>query len=604
MRNLLTACCVLLCTHAFSLNPVHFTITRVTAPYFIVDGNSPTTITSAYVGFEVKNNSNSATTYTNLKFTIQSIGTTVVGQNYSVTSPAGGIINVGTLAPGQSKVCYYYVTYPAAVAPQGTFNVVLSDNTASPKSASFVIYNRSTISANAGGAATQSFTNQDLIGGLVIDDVTYTVGNVKMNDETDFQVAVSSQFDPNKITLLSTEVTQSNVPGINVGSTDSLYYIPTANAGSASTVTIRWTFRITGYNYTNYLLPCAGATSGATNYKYALNTALGNGSPVTISASANPLTIAKTSDRSTYLINSTALFTVTVGNPGNYGITIDNIQDQLPDGFRFNAIDPTSDVTAANSTSVPAVNTTGAILFEGGVANGVNTSYYIPAHGSIMLKYTAIAPPVAASNLNTAVKDYIGITNVGTANHVVSVATVLAANSLILTGKRRDNSAELRWEAIDESALHAYVMEKSVDNNTFKAIWEQPVNGTPYYSAEDKLEGRENLYRIKAIKNDGTFRYSNIVKMTNDQRLLNVNTVYPNPVRNSFTISADLDKAQSILIRLVDMNGKTALQRNIIANAGNSKLLVDNVGSLAPGSYRLEMTGTSGNYQTQVLKIN
>src|SRR5436309_2822434 len=100
MKIKFTFLVLILSVHAKALDPNHFTITRITAPYFIVDGNSPSTITKAYVGFEVKNNSNSATTYSGLKFTITSIGTSVSGQNYSVVSPASGIINVGTLAPG------------------------------------------------------------------------------------------------------------------------------------------------------------------------------------------------------------------------------------------------------------------------------------------------------------------------------------------------------------------------------------------------------------------------------------------------------------------------------------------------------------------------
>ena len=40
---------------AFSLDSTHFTINRISAPYFIVDGNSPSTVTRSYVGFEVIN---------------------------------------------------------------------------------------------------------------------------------------------------------------------------------------------------------------------------------------------------------------------------------------------------------------------------------------------------------------------------------------------------------------------------------------------------------------------------------------------------------------------------------------------------------------------
>src|SRR5689334_24619198 len=183
MRINFTLLVLIISFNVKALDPNHFTITRITAPYFIVDANSPSTITKAYVGFEVKNNSNSATTYSNLKFTITSIGTSVSGQNYSVVSPTSGIINIGTLAPGETKVCYYYVSYPAHTSAQATVNIQLSDNTATSKTQSFNIYNRSSISANAGGTATQTITSQDIIGSIITDDVTYVVGNVQNGDE-------------------------------------------------------------------------------------------------------------------------------------------------------------------------------------------------------------------------------------------------------------------------------------------------------------------------------------------------------------------------------------------------------------------------------------
>lgn len=236
--------------------------------------------------------------------------------------------------------------------------------------------------------------------------------------KTDFQVAVSSQFDPTKITLLSTQVVASTVPGIVNGATDSLYYI-TGNGSNGASITIRWTFRITDYNYTNYLLPCAGATSGNTNYKYALNTSLGAGTPVTVSASANPLTISKVSDKSVYLFNSTAIFTVTVQNPGAYGVSIDKINDELPSGFTYQSLDASSQVTATNSTTKPATGALGTLTFEGGVTSSGITSYYIPAGGSIILKYTATAPSSPASNQVTNARDYVGIKLVGTAQNTV-----------------------------------------------------------------------------------------------------------------------------------------------------------------------------------------
>jgi len=558
MKRLFTLLFLFISVSSFALDPNHFTITRVTAPYFIVDGNAPSTITAAYVGFEIKNNNNSGVTYSGLKFTITSITSSVVGQNYSVQSPADGINIIGTLAPGESKLAYFYVKYPASTTPIGTFNVSLSDNTPTAKTTSFNIRNRSSISANAGGAATQSFTVQDVPGGIVTDDVTYTVGNVQNNDEADFQVAVSSQFDPSKIILLSTRVTASTVPGITVGSTDSLYYI-TGNGSNGASVTIRWTFKIAATNFTTYILPCAGATSGNTNYKYTLNSSLGSGSPVTVGSPAAALTITKTSDLSIYPYGATAQFTVKICNPSVYNVTIDKITDELPAGFTYVGLTGGSGVTAANSTSLPTTGATGTITYQGGVTSGGNTSYYIPASGCISLIYTATAPSSQALNLKTNAKYYVGTNVIDSAQNTVSVSSVLASNWLNYGAKLNSgNQATISWK-VQEANIAGYEIEKNTSiGNNYIAITNIASKGdgiNAYSFTETQKATTSSLYRIKQVSRDGQVKYSPVISLANQQAALM--TVFPNPVKNTVNISLNYLGAK---ISLSDYSGKLLQQ--------------------------------------------
>jgi uncharacterized repeat protein (TIGR01451 family) len=607
MKKIFTLVVLLISLHCFALDPAHFTITRISAPYFIVDGNSPSTITKAYVGFEVKNNSNSATTYSGLKFSILSIATSVAGQNYSVIAPVSGIINIGTLAPGESRVCYYYVSYPAAVAPQGTFNIQLSDITASSKTQSFIIRNRSSISANAGGTATQSFTNQDIIGGVIYDDVTYVVGNVQTGDESDFQVAVSAQFDPAKITLLSTQVITSSVPLIPAGATDSLYFV-TGNGSNGATVTIRWTFRITDYNFTTYLLPCAGATSGSTNYKYALNTNLGAGSPITISSSANPLTIAKTSDQPTYGTTSAAVFTITIQNPGAYGVTVDKVIDQLPAGFSFQSFHGSSQVTAANSTSVPSAGITGTITFEGGVVSGANTSYYIPSGGSLIIKYNATSSSSAASNLTTTAKDYIGTTEVGSAQNTVAVSTTLPVTLISFEAKWANDIAKLAWVSTNEMNSHMFEVERSLDNGSFEKIGEIAASGntteiTSYSFIDSFPVTGNNYYRLKIVDIDQRFKYSSVVSLNKQQQGSLIENVYPNPFAGNINLNLNSKKKQMATIRLLNIQGSVVLQKKQTFQRGSSTITLDQLGKLQAGVYFLDILTDDENYHSMVLKV-
>jgi hypothetical protein len=592
MKKIFIFFSLLISLSASALDPTQFTVTRVTSPYFVVDGNSPSTGPgTAYVGFKVTNISG-AITFPNLKFTITSIATNVVGQNYALVSPSSGIILVGTLAPGETKVCYYFVSYPANVTPQATFNYTLSDLTGTSKTGSFLIVNRSAISANAGGLAVQSINNQDLIGGVVYDDVTYTLGNTKNGDEADFQISVSTQFDPNKLTLTKTEVMTSTIPGITAGTQNSLYFVATANASSGS-VTIRWTFKITNYNFTVLILPYAGATSGATNYKYSISTDLGGGTPLTISSAANPLTITKTSDKSMYGLSSPAVFTITISNPGAYPITIDKIVDNLPAGFTYLALSGTSQVTSLNSTSTPTSGNTGAITFEGSVTSAGTTSYVVPASGSIVLRYTATSAAAGAINLTTTVRGYIGTTEFANANNTVGVSATLPVTLQSFFASWQDRNAFLQWNTASENNSAFFSIEKSVDNISFSQIGVVTAAGissnTKHYNFTDLAATASiNYYRLRIVDADGRFVYSPVVSLKKSLATNNI-SVFPNPFTTSINIRLTLPRAQKIQLRLIDLSGKTVATQTTEASAGANDIIFHPSMKLVKGQYMLEI---------------
>jgi len=519
-----------------ALDPSHFTITRITAPYFIVDGNAPSTITTAYVGFEVKNTSN--VIYTGLVFSIPSIGTSVAGQNYSVLSPVSREVVIGTLAPNATKACYFFVTYPANVTPVATFNTRLRDLTVIDKTQSFSIRNRSSISANAGGIATQAFANQDVLGGLIIDTVTYTVGNVQNGDETDFQVAVSNQFDPTKMELLSTAVVQSNVPGIPAGATDSLYFI-SGNGSNGASIKVVFRFRIKSFGFTNFLLPCAGATSGSTNYKYQLNADLNNGSPVTVTSTANPLIIKKYSDKVNYLICEEATFRVAVKNPGTVDVSIDSLVDQLPAGFTYQSLTITSGVTTTNSVSYPNTGAISALKYTGGVDLSSIVSYRIPAGDSIQLIYTATAPCTIGSNLSSTVRGYVGSTEFDNDQIVVNVVESLPVKWINFNAAPFGNGVKLSWKVVEDEGPFEYTVQHSQSGTGWVDIGKIISANTglatlSYEFIHPSMYRGANLYRIVAKDPTMKLNISRVVALNNNDdkkfRLLS-NPVTDNVIR-------------------------------------------------------------------------
>lgn len=579
----LAIACLLLISVVKAVNPGDFNITRISAPYFIVDGNSPATVTRCYVGFEVTNVSNA--TYDKLVFAIPSVTSSVPGTSYNILAPSGRTINVGTLAPGQSKVCYFFVVYPANVNAIGSFTTVLGDDSPITKTTVFSIRNRSSISANAGGASTNAFSNQDLLGGILTDTVTYAVGNVRNGDENDFQVAATPSFDPTKLELLQTRVIQSSVPGISAGATDSLYFI-SGNGSNGSTIRIVWIFRIVGFNFTTNLLPLAGATSGANNYKYSLNSSLGAGTPVTVSANANKLSITKYSDADLYCASDipSATFTIEIRNTGAFPVSINKITDTLPDGFSLAGIDPASDVNLFNSVVVPDAGTTGEISFEGGVTSGGNTSYVVPADGSIRLIYYATVPATNALNLVSGATAFVGTTPIGFTEDTVSVSCLLPVTISQFTAFRQNNNVMLRWTTERELNSAEFIVQHSTDGSVWNNIGTVAAAGNSevrrmYNMIHRQPSNGMNFYRLKEISTTGTYSLSQIVRLLFTENGPGIR-VYPNPVTGGM-MNVETDESRNML--MLDSKGRIILRQ--ITQPGTNRI---NVSHLSKGLYILK----------------
>lgn len=557
---------------AFALDPSHFTINRITSPYFIVDGNNPGVVTRCYIGFEVINSS--SFTYTGLKFSIPTATSSIAGTSYNILAPVSRTVNVGSLAPGESKVCYFFIEYPANTIAVGSFNTELSDITPNKKNQLFNIRNRSSISANAGGASTNAFSNQDLLGGILTDTVTYTVGNVRNGDETDFQVAATSSFDPTKLDLIATRVIQSSVPGIPVGATDSLYFI-SGNGTTGSSIKIVWIFRIVAYNFTTNLLPLAGATSGNTNYKYTLNSSLGSGTPVTISANANPLTIKKYSDAEVYCAtgNPTAVFTVEINNPALYDISVQKITDTLPDGFSFVGLESGSSVNSLNAVNYPEAGTTGTLVFEGGVNSVIGTSFIVPAGGSLKLIYLATVPNIPNTDLISGASAFVGTTPIGFTKDTISISCALPVTLSEFSAARQNNQVLLRWTTEREVNTGVFVVQHSTDAANWTDIGTVTAAGNSESRRMYALPHRQpvtgaNFYRLKEVSLSGTFSLSHIIRLMFENNGPAIR-IYPNPVSGG-VMNIESNAGRPIV--LMDSKGSIAFTGRI--NAGTNRISI------------------------------
>ena len=118
-------------------------------------------------------------------------------------------------------------------------------------------------------------------------------------------------------------------------------------------------------------------------------------------------------------------------------------------------------------------------------------------------------------------------------------------------------------------------MERSITGNNFAKIATINAAGNSNTARNyqytdlkvDRLNSTVIFYRLKQIDNNNSFRYSNIIRLTYNDKDKIPSIVYPNPTRGMITISFGDPKLIGTIAIISDVNGRILQQVKITANA-------------------------------------
>lgn len=382
-----------------------------------------------YVGGVVTNTG--ATTVTNVVATIGGLGS-----GFFLAGGQASTQSIGAIGAGQSTGVYWFVGYGctnlASSAP-----VVTITSSAATSSTTLTLTARSAISANAGGNVLSSTLGPGaVVGQTIYFDAAYDFGGSVVGDEFFLQPSGGQAFDASCFRLVGTTILASNVSPVTVGTANQLYFVQNVKqSGNGYGITVRYYFEYQCAGASTSARPYAVQTSGNTNIKYTGNFDGAGSISIAFPGATNPFTIAKTSDIASATVGTAATvkYTVTVTNPSAYDSRISSFTDTLPAGATYQGLDATSDVTAANSSSVPAVNATGTLTFSG----RQDQSYLIPAGGSVKLVYTVKMPSTAGSYVNSA-KAQFGAAATATVSATFNVVAISPLTVTKVSAPRSD----------------------------------------------------------------------------------------------------------------------------------------------------------------------
>jgi hypothetical protein len=161
----------------------------------------------------------------------------------------------------------------------------------------------------------------------------------------------------------------------------------------------------------------------------------------------------------------------------------------------------------------------------------------------------------------------------------------------IFAANVQEHNIVLNWETKTEKNSDKFVIERKTISTDWKSIGSVKAavlsNSTKYYSFIDQdLQTSQYNYRLKMIDNDGTFKYSKVIKAeVAVPKNYELNQNFPNPFNPNTVISYSLPSASNEKLIVYNTLGQTVkILENGFKNAGNYSINF-NASDLPSGIY-------------------
>ncbi len=249
--------------------------------------------------------------------------------------------------------------------------------------------------------------------------------------------------------------------------------------------------------------------------------------------------------------------------------------------------------TAATGNIVGSYNNaTGMLMLQSG-GNTATIAQWQNALRTVKYSNSSATPSLTTRVVSFSIGD--GALNSNVQNRNVVVGVVLPVTLADITALNAGAVNKIQWQTASETFDNRFELERSGDAVHFAHIAFITAAGyaTTYnYIDQQPLTGI-NYYRLKMISQGQATTYSAIVYAKTNVPAAAL-TVFPNPASGAVNIT--LAGGNDELIRLLDVNGKILLSRNL----NNGKLLLD-VQQLSAGIYFIQ---TADSKDGKILIVN
>jgi hypothetical protein len=173
---------------------------------------------------------------------------------------------------------------------------------------------------------------------------------------------------------------------------------------------------------------------------------------------------------------------------------------------------------------------------------------------------------------------------------------ILPVTLLEFKGNLNNGNIRLNWVVSNEVSMSHYIVERSIDGASYKAVGAQVKalgnSGNINYSLIDNVSDLNTTtvyYRLVQVGKDGSSRLSNVITFKLQGKAVNSLVVNPNPAKTFFVVRINATKDGNANIRVVDLAGRVVLQQNNKVATGLTAITFNNIANIAAGTYNVQV---------------
>lgn len=175
---------------------------------------------------------------------------------------------------------------------------------------------------------------------------------------------------------------------------------------------------------------------------------------------------------------------------------------------------------------------------------------------------------------------------------------VVPVKLISFTGKVVSDKPNLSWTTASEENFDHFEIERSATGADFKTISQVSPkglnsNGASYTTVDAYPFNGVNFYRLKMVDRDGSFAYSDVIKLVTGKKGMAVTQLFPNPAKDVLYVELQSDKKQVLTAIIFDVTGKQ-LQVNQVAVGEGINNTTLGLSKLAGGTYILQYKNQQG----------